>query len=79
MECVHDAEEKRSDTNKQEVIVIHELAGVPGDHEDAEGDGDAEDFHDAMEEEITVQASQMKSDDEEAPKQNRNEEVREDI
>jgi hypothetical protein len=32
-----------------------------------------------MEEEITVQASQMKSDDEEAPKQNRNEEVREDI
>jgi hypothetical protein len=52
-------DEKVSHSQKQEIIVVQVLAGVPGNDEDAPGHHDAEYLREAVKEKIIVQTCQV--------------------
>ena len=49
MEDIQNADEQIANTDERQVGVLDVPQGIPGDHENSEGDGDAEEFGNDME------------------------------
>ena len=60
MKQIHRSHKEICDTEKQEIFVIKEMAGIPGKNKYAAGNDDAEQFSKTVEEQITVKACQVK-------------------
>ena len=61
MKQAEDADKKVGNAEKEEIIVAHDSARVPGQHKDAAGHGDAEQLHQTVKEQETVQTAQIES------------------
>jgi len=56
MQQIYASNIKISDSQSQQVAVIHEFAGIPRKHENTVSNDDTEDFSDAVKKEIVVYA-----------------------
>jgi len=56
------AHEEVGNTEEEKEMAVKETPRVPGDHEDAAGNGDAEGFRQTVEEKIIIKAGQIQSD-----------------
>jgi hypothetical protein len=66
MQKIHPPNEEIGDSDKNQIGVIDDRTGIPGKNENAEGDGDAEGFRDAVKEEKIVKARQVEPQEEKA-------------
>jgi hypothetical protein len=64
MQKIQPPNKEIGDSDKNQIGVIDDRTGIPGKNENAEGDGDAEGFRDAVEEEKIVKARQVEAQEE---------------
>ena len=58
---------QKGDTEEQNIIIGCQVTGIPGDHEEREGNDDGKTFRDNMKENIAVEASQIKPRTQQSP------------
>ena len=56
---IQGAYEKISDAQEQKIAIVHESTWIPGKHEYADGNNNAEEFSDAVEEQVAVKARKV--------------------
>lgn len=59
MEHIQGANEKIGDAQKQKIAIVQESTWIPGKHEYADGNDNAEEFSDAVEEQVVVKARKV--------------------
>ena len=62
MNKIQPPDEKIGNSNKEKIVVTNKLSRVPGDHEYATGNNDREEFGNAMEEKVIIEAAEVESD-----------------
>jgi hypothetical protein len=67
MQEVQTPHKEVGDPDEQEITVIHESSGIPGDHKDTAGDHDTECFSKAVKEEIVIKACQIEPEQDDYP------------
>ena len=58
MQQINTADKKVCNSQKQKIIILNELTGVPGNHENAEGDDNTKDLGQAVEQKIVIETDQ---------------------
>ena len=67
---VQEGDEEQGDAQKQQIIIGDKAPGIPGQGKDPAGNDDAENFGDAVEEEIAIEAGQVQGQKQKSPEEN---------
>jgi hypothetical protein len=51
------------DAEEEEIVIVHDLPGVPGNHENTAGDGDGKYLGYAVEKQVTIEACQVEPEE----------------
>jgi hypothetical protein len=66
MQKIQSSHKEIGDPDENQIGVVDDRTGIPGENEDVESDDDAKGFSDAVKEEITVKARQVESQEEQS-------------